>query len=589
MHGIGAWLRVPSPSRDLVLLTVVVALGYFLTGGHPALSSTTRYAQAAREMAQSGDWVIPHLGYVPYMEKPPLTYWLGGLSQLWFGFNNYAIAIPSAVATLLSAWATWGLALRLRGPAFALPAALLFCGSVLVLGLGSVLITDTLLAATLAGCFYTWWRWEDAGRRNQWIWGFWLCLGLGLLTKGPVAVALAGSAIAGYALVGGGWRGGLLAVAKTLWDMHPVRGTGILLALNLPWSVAVWQRDPRFLEFFYIRYNLEAFLTDKVNHSHSWWYYLTLLPVYLAPYSVVALPALVVGCWQGVRSPVAGPDLRRFLACGVIFPLLFLTASTSKLGTYLLPLTPLLLLLACDVLWRWAASGTGRRRPWWSWLLALQTLIFVIGVPLATVIDPVPWELLDPQFFPWLVAALASICIGVVLAGVLGWQGRLRPALSALALGVFCTAACALPRIDRVVADLDGSRLMHRIHASGGSEDFVCLQQEVMHDYDLDLAFGRRMHLVGKARERGMGHFAETVAPPTALPEVTYDTSGETLPANAWLVSNDRLAAVWRGPGRVWVLCERGYPEALMAQGLQVHRIDRARNIILISNQPDRR
>ena len=588
MHGIGAWLRVPSPSRDLLLLTVVVALGFALTGGHPALSSTTRYAQAAREMALSGDWVIPHLGYVPYMEKPPLTYWLGGLSQLWFGFNNYAIAIPSAVATLLSAWATWGLALRLRGLAFALPAALLFCGSALVLGLGSTLITDTLLAATLAGCWYMWWRWEESGRSTAWIWGFWLCLGVGLLAKGPVAVALAGSAIAGYALIGGGWRGGLLSVVRTLWDMHPIRGTAILLALNLPWSIAVWQRDPRFLEFFYIRYNLEAFLTDKVNHSEVWWYYLQILPVYLAPYHLVALPALAVGCWQGLRAPAARPDLRRYLACGVVFPFLLLTASTSKLGTYLLPLTPFFLLLACDVLWRWSEAATDRRRPWWSWVLAAQALLLVIGIPVASVVAPVPWEFLDPTLLPWLGAALICFSTGMVLAGVLGWQRRLPQALAALALGVFCAAACVLPRVDRVIVDLDGSRLMRRIHESRGSDDFVCLQQEVMHDYDLDLAFGRRMHLVGKARERGMGHFVESVAPPTPLPETTYDVAGETLSANSWLVSSDRLAAVWRGPGRVWVLCERGYPEALLAQGLQVHRIDRARNIILISNQADR-
>ncbi len=577
-----AWLRTPSAGRDALLLTLAVAAIHLLTGDHLPLSSSTRYVEACREMVETGDWVVPHLGYVPYLEKPPLTYWLGALAQWAFGPHPLAWSLPSVLATLVSALATYALGSDLRGRRFGLAAAFLFLGLAPVLGMATVLITDTVLAACLAVCWLGWWRWEASGRTSRWIWGFWIGLGFGLLAKGPVAIAIAGMAIAGYALRSGGPK----AVFTTLWAMHPLRGLLVLLALNLPWSWAVWQRDPRFLEFFYIRYNLGAFLSDKVNHPEPLWYYLPLLPAYLAPFTLVALPALAAGCWSALRARAAGPDLRRYLACAVLFPLLFLSLSTSKLGTYLLPLVPIFALVVGDVLWSWSDLETAPRRPWWSWLWTAQAVLLVPALVIAPWLAPIPWNEFGREALPWGAAGVAFLVAGFAASGVLAWRKRLLPALAATGVGLLLAAACALPNLTALVPGYDEADLMRTVRQRAGADDRVYLHQEVVHDYELDFAFGRRLPIVGNARERGMGHLAETLPHDMPFPDDTYRISGETLPANPWLWSFDRFLDAWKGPGRVWIVCEKDLPRRLRKQGVEFHQIARARNTFLLSNRP---
>ena len=577
-----AWLRTPSAGRDALLLTLAVAAIHLLTGDHIALSSSTRYVEACREMVEGGDWIIPHLGYVPYLEKPPLTYWLGAAAQWAFGLHPLAWSLPSALATLVSALATYALGSDLRGRRFGLAAGFLFLGLAPVLGMATVLITDTVLAACLAVGWLGWWRWESAGRSSRWIWGFWAALGLGVLAKGPVAVAIAGMGIAGYALRSGEAKG----VFTTLWAMHPLRGILILLALNLPWSWAVWQRDPRFLEFFYIRYNLGAFLTDAVNHPRPAWYYLPLLPAYLAPFTLVALPALAAGCWSALRARAAGSDLRRYLACAVVFPLLFLSLSVSKLGTYLLPLVPAIALLVCDTLWLWSDLETAPRRPWWSWALAAQAALLVPALIAAPWVGPVPWEQLGRDSLPWGAAGVACFTAGLAASGVLAWRKRLLPGLAAIGLGLLLGAACLLPHLGTLVDGYDRTALIRTLRAQAAAEDAVYLHQEVVHDYELDYAYGRRLPIVGDARERGMGHLVETLPRGEPLPADTYRISGETLPGNPWLWSFARFLGAWKGADRVWILCEDDLVRRLRKQGVAVHEIARARNTFLISNRP---
>jgi 4-amino-4-deoxy-L-arabinose transferase-like glycosyltransferase len=605
MADLRAWLRTASTGRDLTLLAGVVALLFVLTGNHPPLGSATRYAEACREMVETGRWGTPLLGYVPYFEKPIFGYWLGAVCQWLFGQGNYAVALPGGLAALVSVWATYGLGVRLRDRTTGLLGALVLLGGGYFLGMATIFTTDPILAACLAVCWWTWWCWEAGhadgnGRGSGWIWAFWFALALGFLTKGPVAVALAGAAIAGYAWLSGGFRN----IWITLWRMHPLRGTAVLIAVNLPWSWAIYREDPRFLSFFYIRFNLEALYTNKVNHPEAAWFYGPLLPLYLAPCVLLGLPALIAACGR-----VLGPALRRvrawgwnaaptppadrgwlFLVAIVIFPLVFLSVSASKLPTYPLPLLPAFALLVADR-WRWwqaAKQPAGRVRlsAWLRWPLVVQAGILVLACVVAPLVADVPPQEVDWGLAAWILPlVLATLVVGAGLAAWVTWRGRILAGQFTLMATMVLVMAVGFTVLGSLVPDTDGRRLAAIIARDGSSTDRVILQQEAMHRYEFDLVLGRRMELLDDARERGMGHFAEVVPPPTPFPEDTYTVSGATLPANRWLTTEAALAADWSKPQRLWLLCGEDTVERLRSAGVRVQVIDRARLIFLVSNR----
>ena len=623
MASVRAWLTTPSTARDVTCLSVIVALLFLLTGSHGAYGSSNRYAESCREMVELGQWTVPHLGYVPYFEKPILTYWLGAASQWLFGGGDMATNLPAGLAALVSVLATYGLGCRLRGSTFGLAAALFLLTSGMFSVMASVLTTDPILSACLAVVWLGIWCWdENRVEGKRWLWGFWVALALGFLSKGPIAIVLAGAAIAGYAFLCGGMRG----VFTTLWAMCPLRGTAILLAINLPWSWAVWQRDPRFLEFFYVRVNFQAFFNGEINHPGPWWYYAPILAAYMWPYALVAMPALVLACWRifapavtrmGSWAALSGTQkttiatasrARLFLASVVIFPLIFLSISASKLGTYPMPLLPAIMLLALDLLW----VAPAHERRWWNGILIGQSVVLVLGLICAPLIlmalmevvarqQPIELNVLgfgvslqadqDPgvDSFNWTslplaLTAVITLAVSLLWSGFLAVRGRTLAALSAVGVGLLLVVIVLLPRVKQLVMDLDDSRLMRVVMAHGGPQDPVITTQETVHYYELTHTLGRRLHAFGHTRELGMGFFAQ-VEPTAPFPREPYHVDGDSLPQHPWLYSTQRLAQDWRGAQRLWLVGSPDIQAQLEHQGLTVHVIERIRNTVLFSNQ----
>ncbi len=640
------WMTAASPRRDAALLTLAVAVVYAATSDHPALGSSNRYVESCREMVELRDWVVPHLAYVPYFEKPILTYWLGAICQLLFGGGNVAAQLPSGLAALVSVLAAWALGTRLFGTAVGLGAGLLLLGGGLFLATSSVLTTDPILSACLAACWWTWWCWEDgrlAGApANRWIWGFWLALGLGFLAKGPIALVIAGAGIGGYAFLAGGLKG----IFATLWAMRPLAGLVVIAAINLPWSIAVWQRDPRFLEFFYVRINFQAFFDGSVNHPGPPWYYIPVLAGALMPFSLVVLPVLGACLWRAVADAVtrlrrggidaaphvtpvdAAERLRRgrlFLASAVLFPLAFFSVSASKLGTYPMPLFAPIALIVADALSAWPF-----RRRWWVSLAgfsAVALLVILILAPAAVSVIRqavhddrlavisfcgLTWRPNDTDVqtlrnidWSWLpaLAVMAGVFMAFLAASAWASLRKCSPgwSLALLGTGFAVVAAVMLPHADDIIRDLDGSRMIAVIRAHGGDlagtpvaeHDRVILHETVVHDYELVHALGRRAYIFSSCRELGMGHFAEVTPPTTPLPDKgqpipdPYAVSGENLPANAWLYPLQRLKDEWNGPRRLWLVGKTELLDQLTAAGLTFHRIDNARRTILVSNRSD--
>jgi 4-amino-4-deoxy-L-arabinose transferase-like glycosyltransferase len=319
-----------------LLLAATVLLGLFLNLGTMPLFDVDEgaFSEATREMLARGDYVSTWLNGQPRYDKPILIYWLQAASVTMLGLNEFALRLPSALAA--GAWIgaifAFGRRFADRNTAYAAAFIAASTAGVTVIGRGA--IADALLNLFLALSMFDIYRYAvDA--RPMWRRRAFLWIGLGLLTKGPVALMVPGAAsLLAFALQGrtrDWWR----AVRD------PV-GWAILLAVALPWYLLEYaQRGDAFLAGFFMRHNVERFLSPLQGHGGGPLYYLPAILVLLLPYTGLFLRTL-----PGLRSMKEAP-LDTFLWCWFLFVFVFFSLAGTKLPHYLLyGATPLFLLMA---------------------------------------------------------------------------------------------------------------------------------------------------------------------------------------------------------------------------------------------------
>ena len=551
----------------------------------PPIGSETRYIEASREMFARGDWLVPHLAGVPYFEKPVLVYWAGALSQAAFGFNWLAARLPSIAASVVSLVVTYLFARQLRGPRFALAAAGLLLSSGLFLVMGCVLTADPLFCAWLALAWWAFWRHlrTPAGRS---IWLFWTALGLAMLTKGPLALVLTAASLGTYLSLTRRLRGVL--------SMRLVRGLVIVVLVNLPWHALVWAQDPRFLEFFYVRQNLHAFSDGRINHDGPVWYYLPVLVGGFFPWSallVVALPGATVRIVRDAvrrsahRETAEERDsLRVYLVCIVVPGLLFLSAASSKLPTYLLPLFPALAVLLADWIAAHAAS-LGRSLQRAMTIQAAVLMCVAAAMPFATGYAAERTQDLDPTW-----ATLIPVSIALVSIGAAGGAYLVRRNLVVRGLIVVgASASAAVLLLDTMAFAIDphltSQRLIARVARDIAPQDLVVVASRLTGDYAISLELNRRFAILGKAGELGMGHFTELRPHPAAIPDNPYGVEFSNLPESDWLFDFDRLTRQWREPRRVWFIARPQDLAQLQRRGVAYVKIDGDGRRQVVSNR----
>ena len=166
---------------------------FFYRLGAPGLMDPDegRYAEIAREMLVLKDWLIPHLNLLPYLEKPPLVYWLTALGFKVFGYTEAAARLPSAVAALGGVFLAYGLGRAMWGPGPGVLGALVLASTAGYVALGRILTLDMTFALYLNLGIGLGYLALSRGQARLWLWAY-LALALAVLTKGPVALVLAG-------------------------------------------------------------------------------------------------------------------------------------------------------------------------------------------------------------------------------------------------------------------------------------------------------------------------------------------------------------------------------------------------------------
>jgi 4-amino-4-deoxy-L-arabinose transferase-like glycosyltransferase len=314
-----------------------------------------RYAQVAREMLDRSDWITPTLQGKAWLEKPVLYYWQAMLSFRVAGSVSDKLArVPAGFDAAMMIVVIYLFLQRFR-PGSELDGALITASCAGVVGFARAAATDMPLAGCFAIGLLAWYAWYESGRRSYLAVSY-IFLALGTLAKGPVAPALSAVIILLFIAVKRDWR----VISRTLW----IPGIALYLAVMLPWYVAVQLRNPEFFRVFILEHNLARFSQDVYHHRQPFWFYLPVFLLAMMPWTIV----LIAAAWERVRllwserkeafsSPEDSWPL--FLLIWMLVPILFFSASQSKLPGYILPAVPAAALLVAEYL---AARRTVERQ-----------------------------------------------------------------------------------------------------------------------------------------------------------------------------------------------------------------------------------
>jgi hypothetical protein len=314
------------------LLLIPAALLYGSLSFHLFEPDEGRYAEIPREMLARGDWVVPYLQGEPYLDKPPLLYWLVMTSYRIFGIHDWSARLVSALAVHACILLTYLLGRRFLGERAAFWGALLLSLAPGLMTVGRLLILDSLLTlcVTLAIlCAY------EAMRTERLRWGWWLlaalACGLGVLTKGPVALLLLAPPIWVYRRLSG-------QACRLSWAALGAFAA-LMLVIALPWYVAVCVRLPQFGRYFLWEHNVVRFLAP-FDHLEPIWYYGPILLAGLLPATLFAIPFV-----RFLFSGDSREQARRCPALGFVllaggWCVLFFSLSGCKLPTYIMPALP---------------------------------------------------------------------------------------------------------------------------------------------------------------------------------------------------------------------------------------------------------
>lgn len=337
----------PRTRTDLLLLGAFCGFLFFYGLGAFGLlgADEPRYAQVAREMLDRSDWVTPTLQGRPWLEKPALYYWQAMLSFRAFGATDRAARVPAAFDAAALIAAIYFFLRRFR-PGSELDGALITASCAAVVGFARAAATDMPLAAAFAVALLGWYAWYES-RMRIYLAAFYIFLALGTLAKGPVAPALAAVIIFFFLAVRRDWR----AIPSTLW----IPGIVLYLAVMLPWYIAVQVRSPEFFGIFILEHNLARFSQDLYHHRQPFWFYLPVFLLAMMPWTLVFILAIAERArliWSEGKEAFSSPEdsWQLFLLIWMLVPILFFSASQSKLPGYILPAVPAGALLATEYL-----------------------------------------------------------------------------------------------------------------------------------------------------------------------------------------------------------------------------------------------
>jgi 4-amino-4-deoxy-L-arabinose transferase-like glycosyltransferase len=393
-----------------------------------------RYAEMAREMWATGDWITTRLNGIKYFEKPPLQTWMNALSFGLFGLGEWQARLWTGLCGLGSVLLSGYAAHRVFSPragfyaALALGSSLFWvaCGQIDSLDMGlSGMMTIVLCAMLIAQRDHA-----TPSEQRNWMLVCWAGMGLAVLAKGLIGLVLPGAVLVLYTA---------LARDIAIWKrLHLGKGLLLFFAIATPWFVLVALKNPEQPYFFFIHEHWERFFLKTHHREGAWYYFLILLVPGVMPW----LGLLPQALFQGVKRTPGVFQPKLLLVIWAVFITFFFSYSSSKLPGYILPVFPALAMLIATYL----EHASRQNRMIAAGLLVLVGVIGLVALPhLGGGADRHPDErALLEAYQPWVLAAVIIAAAGGALAMLHARQLRRDLTVLTLAISGFASVQLIL-------------------------------------------------------------------------------------------------------------------------------------------------
>lgn len=310
----------------LLLIVYTVALIIFLNSWGPTESSEARYAEIAREMLNTGDWLHPKLLNIYHFHKPPFTYWLTAFGYLIFGVNSIGVRFFLVVSFLVQLLLVYKIVLLLfRDKNLAFASAWIYSTMPLVLISIRCLTTDAYLNTFVLLTIFTFLQWRTS-QRPYWLYLLAIAAGLGFLTKGPLILIIPILFFIGFNK----------KLPPSSFSYHHILSLLLFLMSGFWWYVYLAMENREFIDYFLFHQTYERVVKAEVfKRSEPVWYYVLYTPLLALPWTILLFTGFAKFSWRNIP-----PLFKRVVIFFILLPLVFFSLVSSKLILYVLPVFP---------------------------------------------------------------------------------------------------------------------------------------------------------------------------------------------------------------------------------------------------------
>ncbi len=425
---------------DSLLLIALIGLlfGSFLGSRALMVPDEGRYAEIAREMVTSGDYVTPQLNNIKYFEKPPFFYWLESAFIKAFGMNEWNLRLPPALFGLIGCLFVYLGTRKLFNRRSGLLAGLLLASSGLYFTMSHFITPDIVFTVLLTGSLLAFLLGVNEPvtfRRNIYFLSMYALAALATLTKGLIGILFPGMIIFLWLCCMQEWR--------ILKQCCLITGLVLFLLIAVPWHLMVQNRNPEFFQFYFIDQHVLRYFTNYAQRRQPLWFFPTVVVAGFFPWVCFLVASLAIQCrknftiagWRQSLSQLWRQRQQYRNLCFVIIwavsITVFFTFSKSLLIAYALPVMPPLAILVALYL-----SSVGEKTPLseLSWPLFITAFLLFLGALIGVIA-------IHPNHLSAWYMTMALLFFSSILLGMLYFYQRTLAMLIAL---FFCISACLI-------------------------------------------------------------------------------------------------------------------------------------------------